>query len=599
MRTLLAVFALAIILLEACTGQLSEKATQPAVSQPPTSQPVFLPPKVLASPEKAVDLVLVNGEVITVDAKDSIVQAVAVKNGKILKVGTSEQMAELIGAETEVLDLKGKTVTPGLIDAHVHPDAWFRFDSRLMDFTNMRTKAAVLDAIAAAVKEKKKDEWISARPIGLAGGGLPNRMELDAVSPDNPVFLSNFPFTLVALNSRALTIAGITRTTPNPYGGVIEKDANGEPTGILRNTPASSLVRRYVPGIGGRTIDDWKNVIEQGVKQSVSEGKTYLRDAKVDQYFIEHFKQLGSEDKLTAGIAGYIYITSLADATDNLGKLDKYSGGSFKVLGIKLQLDGVMTGDALMYDNTLPTSKSAYAYFSQSDLNSIVSMYNKNGWQVTIHVWGDKATDMAIDAIEAALHETPRSDHRHTLEHVIYPTRQALERIKKLGIIVSAQPNYISLYGSGLKSAVNDEIAGRIMPLKTMIDMGIPLAFGTDNPETPDLSSKWGFIGSVNRVTYPLKELLNPNERITIQQALRCYTMGSAYACFQEKVRGSIEEGKIADMVVWSHDLYSLSSREDWLNLKAEITMIGGKVAYKADGCNLSLVKGSELVLSR
>ncbi len=280
--------------------------------------------------------------------------------------------------------------------------------------------------------------------------------------------------------------------------------------------------------------------------------------------------------------------------------MGEFGAEGFNVIGIKLQLDGVMDGGALMYDASLPTSKAAYPYFSQSDLNKIISMYHKKGYQVIVHVWGDKAIDMAIEAIESALQEYPKLDHRHTLEHVISPSRQALERIKKLGIIISAQPTYISLYGVGLRNSVNNnnELVEGIMPLKTILDMGIPLAFGTDRPELPDLSSKWVFDGSVNRITQPDGKILNPNERVTIQQSLRCYTMGSAYSCFQEKERGSIEKDKVADMVVWSNDLYSMQAAE-LKNLKTEITMSGGEIFYKADGCNLSIVKGRDLVTPR
>jgi predicted amidohydrolase YtcJ len=253
--------------------------------------------------------------------------------------------------------------------------------------------------------------------------------------------------------------------------------------------------------------------------------------------------------------------------------------------------------DALMYDTTLTASKIFHPYFQQEELNQIVSILHKNDYQIAFHVWGDKAADMALDALEAASKETPGKDNRHTLEHIAYPSKQNLERIKQLGVIASMQPAFIYFLGTGMKRYTNDEVAQRIMPLPTMLDTDIAMCFGTDNPEQPDNAPKWGFVGAIARETWPFNEQLNPKECITIQQALRCYTMGSAYATFQEKIRGSIEEGKIADMVVWSHDLYTMP-KEELKDMKAEITIVGGKVLYKADGCTLSLVKGAEMVPS-
>ncbi len=567
-----------------------------------TATPVLIPiptykPSSLAPLDKAADLVLINGKIITVDAKDSIVEAVAVKNGKIVKVGTNQEVGELIGAQTDVLDLKGKTVTPGLVDAHIHPGAWFRYDNKTMDLGYTTSKKQILDIVASTAKTKAKGEWIVARPVG---GEKPSRTELDAVAPDNPVYLSDFTMTRVTVNSLALTLAGIDKSSPDPPGGVIEKDASGELTGILINN-AVNFVTRIVPAFHN-TESDLIRYFENGIEESISEGKTYLRDAKVNVTSFELMKKLAMENKLATNMSGYAYIRTLKLAEDNLDILGSFGAGNYTIAGIKLEIDGTGAGDALIYDTSLPASNNAHAYFTQDDLNKIVSMYNKSGWQITIHVWGDKAIDMALDAFESALKEFPRTDHRHTLEHVIYPTRQQLERIKRLGVVLSAQPNYIPLYGDGFIKAVNkdysltlNEMACRMIPLKTILDLGIPLAFGTDNPEVPDLAVKWGFIGSVSRLMRNNGQIANSSECITVQQALRCYTMGSAYVVSQEKERGSLENGKIADIAVWSLDLYSVAA-SDLMNLKAEITIIGGKLVYKADSCTLALVKGSEIV---
>ena len=189
---------------------------------------------------------------------------------------------------------------------------------------------------------------------------------------------------------------------------------------------------------------------------------------------------------------------------------------------------------------------------------------------------------MAWNAIEAALNAEPKSDHRHKIEHLLFPTSEALQRIKDLGIIVSAQPNWISMLGDGYKNVSNDETMARFMPLRTMLEMGIPLAFGCDVPATPFIEPNWSFAGAATRTTWN-DNTYNPDQVISMADALRIHTMGSAYASFEEDAKGSIEIGKAADMVVWSHDLLTLDPKVDLVDLKPLTTIVAGQVVYQAD----------------
>jgi predicted amidohydrolase YtcJ len=234
-----------------------------------------------------------------------------------------------------------------------------------------------------------------------------------------------------------------------------------------------------------------------------------------------------------------------------------------------------------MYDTGTMASQRSYLYHTQETLNEMVAMFHKEGYQVAFHVIGDKAIDMALDAIEYALEKNPRADHRHRLEHVIIPTPEALDRIKKLGVVVSTSPQWITFFGKGWKEIFGEEHMKQFMPLKTMLDKGIRLAFGCDAPATPVIEPKWALIGATTRMTVEMTPI-RPEESISMRDTLRAHTMGSAYAAFEENIRGSIEPGKTADMVVWSEDLYS-ASLEQLLKVRVEATIVEGSVAYKAD----------------
>jgi predicted amidohydrolase YtcJ len=277
----------------------------------------------------------------------------------------------------------------------------------------------------------------------------------------------------------------------------------------------------------------------------------------------------------------------LEDAKRELSEADHWKGKNYNFAGWKIAVDGgASAGTTLMYDNTLPASQRSYLYHTQETLNEMVAMLHNEGYQVSFHVGGDKAIDMALDAIEYALQENPRADHRHRLEHVIVPTPEALDRMKKLGVVVSAQPQWITFFGSAWEDALGEEYMTRFMPLKTMLDKGIHLAFGCDVPATALIDPKWALIGATSRMTYDMTPI-NPEESISMRDALRAHTMGSAYAAFEENTRGSIEPGKTADMVVWSEDLYSASLRQ-LANVRVEATIVEGEVAYKAEDTDIA-----------
>jgi len=532
------------------------------------------------------DLVLLNGHIITVDANDTIAEAVAVSDGVITQVGASNHVRRHIGPATQVIDLQGKTVTPGLVDSHIHilyqgKQDWEGFaDIRLPNVTSKDDLLRVISEKAATLSE---GEWVSGNqgfllPLDQA----PDRWELDAVCPHHPVYLRHMGGQYGIVNSMALAAAGIDASTPNPPGGVIVKDPEtGEPTGMLNHYSAQNLVGRLAPGWGPRTDEELQEDIKRAQEQCLGVGYTSGQDVIVgSSRDVDAYRQVAMDRELKMRVYLMQYASSAAAAREALLAAQRFKSPMLTFGGWKLAVDGGLSaGTALMYDTSLPMSERSYPYYEAETMNQMVTIMHQAGYQVSFHCTGDRAIDMAIDAIEAALIASPRANHRHRIEHLLFPTPRALERIRDLGILVSTQPQWISMLGDGYANVSNDETMARFMPIRTMMDMGIPLAFGCDVPATPYIEPNWAFAGAVTRTTW-LENTYNPEESITMTDVLRIHTMGSAYASFEEDIKGPLEVGKAGDMVVWSHDLLTLDPEIDLIDLKAEMTIVAGYVVY-------------------
>lgn len=530
------------------------------------------------------DLVLLDGKIITVDSNDSIVQAVAARNGEIVRVGSNNDVQDLIGDDTEVINLAGKTVTPGLVDSHIHvmyfgKQEWEGFTEIRIPYVS--SKEELLQTVADAAARISEGEWVSGNqgfllPLDQA----PTLEELDAVAPNNPVYLKHMSGQYGVVNSKALEIAEITKDTPNPPGGVVVKDSvTGEPTGFLNHYSAQNLVGRLAPGWGERTEEEIAADVLRGQDQVLAAGYTSGQDVIVgSSRDIDIYKQVAQDDGLKMRMYLMQYVPSAAIAKEEIEKAEPFKVGLCKFGGWKIAVDGgSAAGTALMYDTNLPMSNRCYPYYQQETMNLMVNRYHHDGYQVSFHCAGDRGIDMAINAIEYALKEKPDSDHRHKIEHCLFPTQEALQRIADLGIHVSTQPQWISLLGDAFNNVANEEVMSRFFPLRTMLDMGISLSFGCDVPATPVLEPNWAFAGAYTRTTFN-DNTYNEDEGLSMSEILRIHTMGSAYASFEEDVKGSIEVGKYADMVVWSDDLYSLDPYNDLKDLKAEMTIVGGEV---------------------
>ncbi|MEM4251545.1 MAG: amidohydrolase [Candidatus Bathyarchaeia archaeon] len=555
-----------------------------------------------ATPPKSRDvaeLVLLNGKIITVDSNDSIVEAAAVNAGKYVKIGTSEEIRGLIDKDTLVVDLKGRTVTPGLVDSHCHIGGGYA-EKYYLDLRPGRVDSIseIVELVAKKVSETPKGEWVLGfgwHPAYWKDRRYPNRFDLDPISPENPVFLTDMSGWYGWTNSYALRLAGIDENTPNPPGGVIDRDkTTNAPTGLLVNHSAMWLVKRPSPS---------KKQLEEGIKYASNlfsrEGVTGIIDNWVrGRDLLTAYQSLNSQGEPTTPTDIYYLVNSVADAEAALKFLSSIRqgfGDRVKLKGWKLQVDGG-AATAFTYEPHRGYAHSIPS-LNPETLKTIVSMLHKSGLQICVHVIGDKALDVTLDAFEAALSENPRSDHRHRLEHVVVsPSNAALERIRRLGLVVSTQTQFIYFSGDTWLRLFGKERLQRGIPVKTAVDMGIPVALGSDYPCSPDTSPQMTLWSAISRQSFN-GELIGPQERVDIKQALRLHTMGSAYAAHEEDIKGSIEVGKQADLVVWSDDIYSIPT-DKIRDMKAELTIIKGQVVHKSSDTEVAVVPGSEYLSS-
>ncbi len=531
------------------------------------------------------DLILYNGKVITVDAADHICQAVAIEGDKILAVGTDPEIMALAGPQCQLINLQGKTVTPGLIDSHYHMMYYgAQFWPGYLDirYPVTTSRADVLQVVGNRASQLNPGEWISAdQGFSLQAFETLDRWALDSVAPNNPVYLRHSSGQYSVVNSMALDIAGIDTSTPNPPGALILRDEHGVPTGVLSHYPAENLVGRYATGYGDRTDEEKFDDIERGQNLCLQAGYTSIQDVIVGSMRdINLYRQYADSGRLKVRLYALLYLDTEHQA-DSLSKIvQPVDTGMFKFAGWKLAMDGgVAARTLLMYDKSLYASEISYPYHTQDELNNIIQILHNTGLQVAVHVSGDEGIDMTLTAFEAAMAANPRPDPRHRIEHGLFPSAAAVQRMKADNIILSTQPQWITWYSEGFKTATDDATMSRFLQLKTMLDSGIHIAFGCDVPASIYQEPKWAFHGSTLRRSGSSGNVFNPDQILTMPQALRIHTMGSAYAGFADSTTGSLEPGKYADLVIWSHDLYTMIPNQ-LINLAAEMTIVGGNIAY-------------------
>ena len=558
----------------ACGREQPATTAVPTLKPTPTPMPPIVP---TAPPEQAADLVLLNGKIITVDPADTIAQAVAVKGDLIQAVGTNESVAPLTGEATRVVDLGGKAVTPGLIDAHNHFQTMGLIGSYYVPFLppEVTTVEELQARLAEVVAETPAGEWINGYFLIIAEGRLPNRFDLDPVSPEHPVWIMQQGGHYGSANSLALQIAGITAATPDPPGGVIERDAGGEPTGVFYNHRAMDLLRRYVPRY---TMEMVRENIVSTQPLFAACGVTSFQDNNVRGVdTVATYLEAGRQGEMVLRGAVYYTLEWPGDLERALNEIEHYADRFMRFAGFKFLLDG----QAKMAYCHQPHGGERWdmpTWDAQSFKDAVRALHD-TGLQICVHCFGDAAADLTLDAFEEAMNRNPRPDPRHRIEHAILTTPEATRRMRDLGVVVSTQPQFLRLMGDGFVQLFGEERTRRVIVTREWLDAGVALALGSDAPTTPWYTPQVTLAGALTRITAS-DQRHEPDQALTVQEALRAHTLGSAYAAHEENVKGSIEPGKLADLVVWGEDPYTAPVQRLW-QIPVEMTLVGGQVVYQ------------------
>lgn len=536
------------------------------------------------------DLILMNGRVVTVDESFSVAETVAVKGDRILAVGSDPEIVKWKGERTEVIDLGGKMVLPGLIDSHIHVVG----TGSLMTQINCRTPpmssiSDMVEAVRQKAATSEPGEWILGRgwdQAKLSDHRNPTRWDLDQVAPDNPVWLTRTCGHIGVVNSLTLEIGGVSKDTPQPVGGNIEKDEQGEPTGLLEEGPAMNIVRQHIPKT---SFEGTCEAIRQAARAFNEAGITGVTDAGVGNIVIRAYQKVAEDGDLTVRV-NMMLAGTLADETaeesaeriSDFPMVTGYGNDLLRFLGLKLLIDGGIGGRTALlrepYEDD-PDNKGILT-MPVEDLQKRVDAGNLAGMMVGIHCAGGGAMDIVLNAFEETDRKRPIKGRKFALIHAYQPTEENFEQCRRMGVVVASQPSFLYYLGDSYHENVGDERSKWLKPLRAWIDNGIPVASGTDSPVTPYLPfpSMWA---SIARRTEVQGIQMGTEQRISREEAIRLYTINGAYQTFEEDRKGSIEAGKLADMIVIDRDILTCPE-DDIRDTKVLYTILGGKTVYEA-----------------
>ena len=546
------------------------------------------------------DLILHNGKIVTVDRNFSIRQAVAIKDGKIVAAGTSEAILKSErGTETRVIDLKGRTVLPGLIDAHVHP-----LGAGLSEFRAplppLDSYAAVQSYIREQAKRTPKGQWIVVPrtfPTRLKEMRMPTREVLDATKEHPVMFDASYVW---VVNSKALEVSGIDRNTPNPPGGVIVKDEKGDPNGILKNAGALLKGLRRTETF---SEEERLQALEAMLKRYAAAGLTTIGDRAVSQDSVALYEKLRARGPLPVRAVLTWRLGSAPPAEEVAAAIRKSNwttnqgDGWLKFGTFKLTLDGGMTiGTAYqrhpygvfgkqLYGQTDPDDRGQ-RFIASEKLTSVLDAARDKGWQLTAHSQGGGAVDALLSAFETLNRERPIAPTRSHVMHASFQSPEAIARMKRLGVLADVQAAWLYLDGPALTKVFGNDGMRYFFPLRSYVDAGIIVAGGSDHMIGFDKNSAVNpynpFLGMWTAVTRKMKDgaVLHPEERISREEALKMYTIWAAYLQFDEEKKGSIEPGKLADLVVIDRD-YMTCPEDEIQAVEPVTTIIDGKIVWE------------------
>lgn len=560
---------------------------------------VLFPFLVLHSPflqaqnSPAADVLLTNGQIYTMTAARNKVQALGIKGNEIIFTGSDQAAQAYIGVKTRVLDLEGKMVLPGFTDSHIHPIGG---GTRLMncDLTDLRTEAEVLRKIESYVKEHPEKEWIIGGGLWLPAieNGKPSAKTLDNISASKPIYITSADGHSAWVNTKALTIGGITSVTKEPNNGVIERRTDGSPIGTLRES-AMGLVSKHIPPF---SAEERLEALGRAQQLAHRYGITAWIDASVGASEIEAYLALEEAGKLNVDIDLSITasVTKAAKAVPEvLAIYEKYQPRStqIRMKSTKIFIDGVVEGKtAALFENYVGVPHKGLAYLDQQPYNQMIAAFDKAGIQIHVHACGDKGVSMTLDAFEYARQQNKVRDARHHIVHMQLMHPKDINRFRQLDVIANIQPLWATpedTYISELTiPVVGPERTEWIYPFGAIANSGAVIAHGSDWPVTT-MNPFYAIQVAVTRrgpdeVDRPA---WTPQHLMDLYTVLNGYTQGGAFLMRREDRSGSLEKGKRANLMILDQDLFAIPKTAIY---KTEVlmTFYEGQIVYKNENWN-------------
>lgn len=537
------------------------------------------------------DMIMKNGQIITVDENNRIVEAVAVKGNQILAVGTDAEIQTFIGEQTEVIDLKGKSLLPGFVDSHLHLTLYgtnkLGISCKEPHITSIEN---ILEDLKEKAKQTPKGQWIRAwgfNETKIIEQRYPTRWELDVISTEHPIMIIRTCAHISIVNSKALELGGMNELTADPEGGKIIRDDNGLPTGVLVETAHMQMFEQ-----ANYTEEELRQGMALASDDFIAAGITSIHDA--GGYGPDNLRVMQKAVLLgDVKVRIYAMLGALNNSQDFVAKVMEagivtgLGNERFRLGPVKVFTDGSSSGPTIATRQPYTSNPDDYGilYFTQEELNQILGEAHAKGFQITAHAQGDRAIEMMLNCIEEALHKHPRENHRHRIEHAGVTMPDLLERMKQLDVVPIPNPPFFYEFGDGYIKNYGERVH-HMFPVRDFIDAGVIAAGGSDSPVTT-FNPLMGIHVAVNRKSASGQEV-GSNQRVNVLEAIKLYTWNGAYASFEEQIKGSIEPGKLADFVVLDARILDVSI-DRIKELQVEMTVIDGKIVYH---------KGNKPVLS-
>src|SRR5213594_4659758 len=531
-----------------------------------------------AESRPAADLIITNAKVWTVDKSNPAAKAVAVLGDRIVAVASNSDVNNWRGPNTHVINAEGKLLLPGFNDSHVHfVNGGLALDAvQLNDATSPEEFAR---RIGERAKQTPKGEWIMGGDwdeTKWTPAKLPTKELIDPVTPETPIFVSRYDGHMSLANSVALRLAGVTAKTPDPPGGVIVRDAQGNPTGALKDA-AQDLVNKVIPPL---THEQRVKAVKRALAHAVSLGVTSVQHMNPDYEDIAAYSELLQRGELTTRIYAAPLITQVDDQT-KIGIRHAFGGPFLRIGAVKAFADGSLGSATAYFFQPFDDQPNNHGILSD-EMHPVSLMHDRMmkadaaALQLCTHAIGDQAISMILDIYSEITQAHGEADRRFRLEHAQHIAAKDFDRFAQLHVIASVQPFHAIDDGRWAEGRIGRDRASRTYAFRTFLDHGVRLAFGTDWDVAP-LNPMLTLYAAVTRETLDGKNPQGwfPEQKLTVAEAVEAYTMGSAYAEFQDKDKGSITPGKLADMVLLSEDIFSVPP-DDISKVKVLRTLVGG-----------------------